>query len=88
MTDNELVAWADGLRYDVVVFLGADALEELRFSRGPKDSRVLIAATASDEPDTAENALKSNLRSLQGHLGSTGVVVIRKHSIQELPATP
>lgn len=79
--DAELVAFAESHGYDVVILLGTDVLAETRLRGSVFDRHVLVAATASDEPDTAEIAVKSNLAQLSNHLAASGAVIIRKNSV-------
>lgn len=82
--DAELVAFGGIRGYDVVILLGTDALASSRLTASALDRAVLVAATASEEPDTAEIALKSNLGQLANHLGASNAVIIRKNAVVDL----
>lgn len=82
--DAELVALAGSRGFDAVVLLGTDALAGSTLAARGVESPVLVAATASDEPDAAEIAVKSNLVQLSHHSGVSRAVIIRKNSVVDL----
>lgn len=60
-SDYELVSWAHESGFDVVVFLGRSALADQGLIAHGAEVGVVLAGTASTEPDEAVLSVKQNI---------------------------
>lgn len=81
VSDVDLVAHAQRMACEVVIFLGSDSLADPRLAVSARRHGVVIAASSSDDPDEAEIAVKSNLAALASKTGSMSPVIVRKSSL-------
>ena len=81
VSDASLIEFAKRRGFEAVIFLGSDALADPRLAEAGALHGILVAASASDDSDEAEVAVKSNLRALASWLGSEVPVIVRKTGV-------
>ena len=82
-TDLEFANAAHQDGYQGIVFLGRNAFANTELVHRCAELRLLLVGTATNEPDAAALAIRSNIKAMAARTALGGAVVVRKSGLSD-----